>query len=63
VFVKASEYLGLSPEECIVVEDAVAGLEAGKKGGMDQAAIGDAVSSNLATYNLNTLSELLTVVK
>ena len=33
VFLKAAEFLGLEPAECIVVEDAVAGAEAGHAGG------------------------------
>ncbi len=62
VFLKAAEYLGLEPEACLVVEDAKAGLEAAIAGGMDCAAIGDAVSSGLGTYNLMTFSDLLKVV-
>ena len=34
VFLKAAEYLDLQPEECIVVEDSVFGIEAGKRAGM-----------------------------
>lgn len=59
VFLKAAEYLGLAPEECLVVEDAVAGLEAAKAGGMDCAAVGDARESELAVYKLQTFSDLL----
>jgi beta-phosphoglucomutase len=59
VFLKAAEYLNLSAEKCLVVEDAVAGIEAAISGGMDSCAIGDAVSSNKATYNLKSLKELL----
>ena len=34
IFVTAAEKLNLKPEECIVFEDAVLGVEAGKRGGM-----------------------------
>ncbi|MEY8431810.1 beta-phosphoglucomutase [Lachnospiraceae bacterium 48-42] len=61
VFVKAAQYVGESPEHCLVVEDAEAGLEAAIAGGMDCAAVGDAVSCGLATWNLNTFSDLKSV--
>lgn len=63
VFLKAAAFLGLQPEDCLVVEDAKAGLEAAHAGGMDCAAIGDAVSSGLGTYNLDTFSDLLGISK
>ena len=40
VFVKSMEYYGLQPEECIVFEDAAAGIEAGHRGGMRCVGIG-----------------------
>jgi len=63
VFLKAAQYLNLPAEECLVVEDAVAGVEAAIAGGMDSCAIGDAVSSYKATYNLKSFKELLTVAE
>jgi HAD superfamily hydrolase (TIGR01509 family) len=33
IYIKAAESLGLSPEECLVVEDAVSGIESGKAAG------------------------------
>ncbi|MFM1933600.1 MAG: Beta-phosphoglucomutase [Bacteroidota bacterium] len=42
VFLKGAEGLGFQPEECIVFEDAQAGVEAAKKGGMIAIGIGDA---------------------
>ncbi len=59
VFIKASQFLGVLPHECIVVEDAKAGIQAAVAGGMDCAAIGDAAGSGLATYDLERLSDLL----
>lgn len=61
VFVKASEFVGVPAGKCLVVEDAKAGLQAAIAGGMDCAAIGDAVESGLGTYNLTTFSDLLKV--
>lgn len=62
VFLKASNYLLTAPKDCLVVEDAVAGIEAAIAAGMDQAALGDAIHSNLATYNLLSFSGLLNVL-
>lgn len=63
VFLKAAEFLGLNPETCLVVEDAEAGVDAAIAGGMDAAAIGDAVGCGKGTYNLATFSDLLEAVK
>lgn len=41
VFLIAAEKLGLSPEDCIVFEDAVAGVQAAKAAGMLSIGIGD----------------------
>ena len=62
VFLKAAEYLGLEPKDCLVVEDAVAGVQAAHAAGMDAAAVGDAVGSGLAEYSLKNFSELLDCV-
>jgi len=42
VFLKGAEGLGLLPHECIVFEDAQAGVEAAKSGGMKVIGIGEA---------------------
>ena len=63
VFLKAAEYLDLEPKECLVVEDAKAGIQAALAAGMDAAAIGDAVSCGLATYNLSRFSDLIGCVQ
>ena len=41
VFLKGAELLGFKPEECVVFEDAVAGVEAAKRGGMKAIGIGE----------------------
>lgn len=63
VFVKAAGFLETAPADCLVVEDAKSGLEAALAGGMDCAAVGDAVESGLATYNLNCFHDLTEVVQ
>lgn len=62
VFLKGAEFLGRNPEECLVVEDAEAGIEAGIAGGMKTAAIGDAVKCGKADYILTTFSDLLKIL-
>lgn len=63
VFVKAAEFVETAPADCLVVEDAKSGLEAAIAGGMDCAAVGDAVLSGLADYNLNSFKDLTEVVR
>jgi beta-phosphoglucomutase len=40
VFLLAAEAIGLKPEECVVIEDATAGIEAGRRAGMPVFGIG-----------------------
>ena len=61
-FDAAAEMLGLKPEQCVVVEDAHAGVEAAKAGGFACAAMGDAKEDARATYHLGKLSDLLEYV-
>jgi len=61
VFILAAQYLNVPPTDCLVVEDALAGLKAALACGMDCAAIGDAVKSKQATYNLTKFSDLLLI--
>lgn len=62
VFLKGAEFLGEKPEECLVVEDAEAGIDAGIAGGMKTAAIGDAVNCGKADYNMASFSDLLKIL-
>lgn len=62
VFEKAAAMLGVKPEYCLVVEDAVSGAEAGHAAGMDVACLGDASEKGAGNYNLHTFSELKEIV-
>ena len=62
VFTMAAEMLGLQPDKCLVVEDALAGLQAAAAGGFDSAGLGPAAESGKATYSLKSFSGLLEVV-
>lgn len=59
VFLKAAEMISLSSQECLVVEDAYAGVEAAIAGGFDCAAIGDARDDGRAKWHLAKFSDLL----
>lgn len=61
VFVKAAQMLCTHCEECLVVEDAVAGAKAGHAGGMTVACVGDAAAEKAGDYNLTSFRELLEV--
>ena len=58
VFLKAAASLGLQPCECLVVEDALAGVEAAKRGGFSCAAIGDAANNPGADYYICCISDI-----
>ena len=63
VFVKAADMLGLAPDRCLVVEDAVSGAEAGHAGGMKVACLGDAAEHGAGDYNMRSIRELIDIVK
>lgn len=63
VFLKAAEMVGLKAEECLVVEDSEAGLEAAVRGGFDSAGIQEARNSKLAVWSIRQFSELLDIVE
>ena len=71
VFLKGAALLGLHPVRCIVIEDAFAGIEAGRKGGMKVVGVAtthplpllsgcDLAVSSLAEVTPETLFSLLT---
>lgn len=63
VFLKAAEFLGMDPADCLVVEDAVSGAEAGHAAGMKVACVGDAAKNGAGDWNLSSFSQLLDVVE
>ena len=62
VFNLAAEYISLPATNCLVVEDARAGIEAAIAGSFDSAGIGDAANDKRATYSIQEFSELLSIV-
>jgi beta-phosphoglucomutase len=59
VFLLGATKLGLLPEDCIVFEDAAAGVEAGKLAGMRVVGIGKAEILNQADFVITGLHELV----
>ena len=59
VFLKAAQFIGLDPSECVVIEDADSGIEAAKRGGFYAISIGDSVTNGLDDRHINSLVELL----
>ena len=62
VFLKAAEYLRLTPSDCLVVEDAVSGVEAAHAGGMKAATVGDAAGKGCGDFILSRFADLLAYI-
>ena len=58
VFLIAAKRLGKEPKDCIVIEDAFAGVQAANSAGMTSIAIGDPEMLKGADYNLKSTKEL-----
>lgn len=58
VFLIAAERMGLKPEECLVVEDSAAGVEAAKKGNMRSLGVGPFYHTLGADYSAGSLGEV-----
>lgn len=63
VFLCAAEYLGVEPEKCIVIEDAVAGIQAAHRGNMPAAGIGPAAEYEETDYKITAISDLLKILE
>ncbi|MGL4293534.1 MAG: beta-phosphoglucomutase [Bacteroidales bacterium] len=66
VFLKAAALVGASPSECIVFEDAVAGVEAAHRARMRCVGVGDPLILNKADHHIRSFTEkemLLSIVK
>lgn len=62
VFLKAAEFLSEHPEDCLVVEDALAGIEAAVRGGFKSAGLGEAATHEKVTYPIENFRDLLKIV-
>ena len=62
VFTLAADMLELSPCDCLVVEDAAAGIEAARRGGFDSAGLGEAAHIPETTYPIRSISDLVSIV-
>ena len=56
VFLVAAKKLGIDPKDCLVVEDADAGVAAALAGGMDVIGVGSAAANPNATYHFENLA-------
>ena len=63
VFIKAAEFLHMAPADCLVVEDAKAGVEAAKAGGFDSAGLGEAAESEAVTHAMNSFRDLIGIAR
>lgn len=61
VFLKAAAALGKKSDQCLVVEDAVSGAEAGHAGGFRVACVGDAAHAGAGDDNMDNFADLLTL--
>lgn len=61
VFLKAAEYTQTTPGNCLVVEDAIAGIDAAKAGGMLAAGVGEAKTYEKTDYPMEKVEDLLTL--
>lgn len=59
IFLTAAQMLGLPPERCAAVDDAVAGIQAGRAAGMVTVAIGDSAAYRAGDYDLERFGQLL----
>lgn len=58
VFLIGAQHLKLQPKQCVVFEDAIAGIEAANAAGMLSVGVGDAKTLDTATFNFNNLTEI-----
>jgi len=62
VFVKCAQMLNIDPTDCLVIEDAIVGVQAAKAAKMDSVAVGDAAKQDIATYKMECFTELIALV-
>ncbi len=61
VFLKAADFIGEKPADCLVVEDAKAGIEAAFAGGFKCAGLGEAAEHPKVTYKMEGFRDLLEI--
>ncbi len=59
VFLLACERLGVDVKKCLVIEDAISGVDSGIAGGFDVAGIGDAKKDNRISITVSSFSDIL----
>jgi beta-phosphoglucomutase len=62
VFLNAATLLGVLPKDCLVVEDAAAGVQAALSAGMDCAVIGSMAKPQRGVHALKSISDLLNLL-
>jgi beta-phosphoglucomutase len=62
VFLEAAGYLGVPAGECVVIEDAVAGVEAAHAAGMVAVSMGDAAEQGAGDHRIGEFAELVGVM-
>lgn len=68
IYLKASELIGLAPQECLVLEDSPAGVKAAFAAGMPVIIVPDLVLPDdeirtLAMYQMNSLNEVIELIQ
>ena len=61
VFIKAAGILGLKNEECLVIEDAISGINAANAAGFHSVGIGPAAECDEAEFKISFFSEILDI--
>lgn len=61
VFMTAASMIAVPPEDCLVVEDALSGVEAGERAGMKVAYL-NATAENIGSYCICSLADLLKIL-
>ena len=63
VFLMAAQFIEIDNKDCLVVEDALAGVEAAKAAGMGIAGLSDAATSEGCDFKLESIADLVKILK
>lgn len=63
VFLVAADKLKVTPPKCMVIEDAISGIEAAKNAEMFAVGIGDATNSELCDVKITNILEVLNIIQ